>query len=122
MIQHGAEKILDKDTSMLVDEDIDAIISKGEERTVALQSRYQGLSIDDLANFKSESATTAWEGQDFGGAKPKIGIAWIEPTKRERKGANYALGPDIGERRGTGPRAPRNLRPPKCVIDRRDPR
>lgn len=116
MIQHGAEQILDSAQSMLVTGDIDELISRGEERTAELQSRYQGLSIDDLANFKSESATTAWEGEDFAGRKHKLGIAWIEPSKRERKGANYALVPDIGgPKRATGPRAPRGLRPVKSV-------
>ena len=50
---------------MLVDADIEAIISRGEERTAELNSKYAGLNLEDLNNFKSESMTQTWEGEDF---------------------------------------------------------
>lgn len=51
--------------SLLIDEDIDAIISKGEERTKELNSKYEGLNLDDLNNFRSESMVNSWEGEDY---------------------------------------------------------
>lgn len=88
MIQHGAEKIISSKEDMSINDDIDAIISKGEERTQAIQAKYQGLNLDDLNNFKSDTVYN-WEGNDFSERKP-IGQLWIEPSKRERK-ANYSI-------------------------------
>lgn len=53
---------------MLIDDDIDAIISRGEEKTKSLNAKYAGLSIDALTNFKSEVHATEWEGNSYGGA------------------------------------------------------
>jgi SWI/SNF-related matrix-associated actin-dependent regulator of chromatin subfamily A member 5 len=51
---------------MLIDDDIDEIIKRGEEKTQSLQSKYQGLDLDALNSFKSESMVNQWEGEDFG--------------------------------------------------------
>lgn len=88
MIQHGAEKIINSTESMEVDDDIELIISRGEARTQELNSKYAQLNFDDLQIFKSET-TTNWEGENYGGKK-KIGLTWIEPSKRERK-SNYSV-------------------------------
>lgn len=110
MIQHGAEKIINSSESMLVQDDIEDIITRGEARTQELNSKYAQLNFDDLQIFKSET-TTNWEGADYGGKK-KIGLAWIEPSKRERK-TNYSIDSyyrdamRTGPSRATGPRAPR---------------
>lgn len=50
---------------LLVNDDIDAIIQRGEERTSELNSRYEGLNLEDLSNFKSEASVQQWEGEDF---------------------------------------------------------
>lgn len=50
---------------MLIDEDIDDIIRKGEEKTQELNSKYEGLNLDDLTNFKSEMQAQQWEGENF---------------------------------------------------------
>ena len=50
---------------LLVNDDIDAIIQRGEERTSELNSRYEGLNLEDLSNFKSDSSVQQWEGEDF---------------------------------------------------------
>jgi len=51
-----------------MDEDIDAIIHRGEARTAELNSKYAELNFDDLSNFKTESmAVQQWEGEDFRG-------------------------------------------------------
>ncbi|CAG7853641.1 SWI/SNF-related matrix-associated actin-dependent regulator of chromatin subfamily A member 5; AltName: Full=Sucrose nonfermenting protein 2 homolog; Short=mSnf2h [Serendipita indica DSM 11827] len=91
MIQHGAEQIVSGNESMMIDDDIDDIITRGETRTAELSAKYQGLNLEDLNNFKSEMTVQKWEGEDFGGKKKKIGLNWIEPAKRERKGGGVAL-------------------------------
>jgi SWI/SNF-related matrix-associated actin-dependent regulator of chromatin subfamily A member 5 len=83
MITAGAEKIINTneefvlscDTSLtisdpnyislMINDDIDAIIQRGEERTVELNSKYEGLNLDDLNNFKSDATVQQWEGEDF---------------------------------------------------------
>jgi len=49
----------------MINEDIDAIIQRGEQRTAELSNRYEGLSFEDLSNFKSEASVQQWEGEDF---------------------------------------------------------
>jgi len=49
----------------LIQTDIDAIIQRGEERTVELNSKYEGLYLDDLNNFKLDATVQQWKGEDF---------------------------------------------------------
>ena len=82
MITHGAEKIINSSEEsvsfiyllrhfvhhiyrLLINEDIDAIIARGEERTMELNSKYEGLNLEDLNNFKSDASVQQWEGEDF---------------------------------------------------------
>ncbi|POW18921.1 hypothetical protein PSHT_05280, partial [Puccinia striiformis] len=67
MIQHGAEKIINSKENMLVDDDIESIIQRGEARTAELNAKYSRLDFDDLANFKTETSTQKWEGEDYAG-------------------------------------------------------
>ena len=99
MIQHGAEQVFNTKgaTGILAqkgadigDDDIDAILRHGEERTAQLNARYEKLGIDDLQKFTSESAYE-WNGQDFTNKKKEIGISWINPSKRERKEQSYSI-------------------------------
>ena len=98
MIQHGAEKVfqtkggtgLAAKGSDLNDDDIEAILAKGENRTKELSAKYEKLGIDDLQKFSSESAYE-WNGENFGGKKKEIGINWINPAKRERKEQSYSV-------------------------------
>nr|6PWF_K Chain K, chromatin remodeling factor ISWI [Thermochaetoides thermophila] len=64
MIQHGAEKVFQTKGAFglmaekganLDDDDIDAILKAGEERTRELNAKYEKLGIDDLQKFTSES-------------------------------------------------------------------
>jgi SWI/SNF-related matrix-associated actin-dependent regulator of chromatin subfamily A member 5 len=99
--------IVDANHSMIIDEDIDAIIQKGEEKTQALLSKYEGLNLDDLANFKSDMGAQQWEGENFSNKvcclrkaaplvlyssrlplQPKGNLVWIEPAKRQASRAN----------------------------------
>jgi SWI/SNF-related matrix-associated actin-dependent regulator of chromatin subfamily A member 5 len=52
----------------MVNDDIDAIIQRGEEPTVELNNKYETLNLEDLSNFKSESEASVqqWEREDFG--------------------------------------------------------
>ena len=51
----------------MADDDIEAIIAKGEERTQELNSKYEQLNLEDLRNFKSDAGVQQWEGEDFRG-------------------------------------------------------
>lgn len=114
MIQHGAEKIISNKEDMSINDDIDDIISRGEERTQAIQAKYQGLNLDDLNNFKSDTVYN-WEGNDFSERKP-IGQLWIEPSKRERK-ANYSIDNYYRDAMRVGPKPtqPKAPRAPKQI-------
>ncbi|KAL8756512.1 MAG: hypothetical protein Q9199_002876 [Rusavskia elegans] len=127
MIQHGAEKVFESkgptgalaSKSDLSDDDIDAILRHGEERTAQLNARYEKLGIDDLQKFTSDNAYE-WNGENFA-ANPKkeIGIAWINPSKRERKEQSYSMdkyyrqalstGGRTAETKPKAPRAPKQI-------------
>ncbi|VDB85302.1 unnamed protein product [Peniophora sp. CBMAI 1063] len=118
MITAGAEKIVNGTGEFKVDDDIDAIIAQGENRTTELNSRYEGLNFDDLANFKSESTVQQWEGQDFRPGRNRLVLNPLEPSKRERK-TNYSVdayykdamraGPAQKEKVVKIPRAPKQV-------------
>ncbi|KAL8653192.1 MAG: hypothetical protein Q9226_003953 [Calogaya cf. arnoldii] len=127
MIQHGAEKVFESkgptgalaSKSDLSDDDIDAILRHGEERTAQLNARYEKLGIDDLQKFTSDNAYE-WNGENFA-ANPKkeVGIAWINPSKRERKEQSYSMdkyyrqalstGGRTAETKPKAPRAPKQI-------------
>ncbi|KAI1211624.1 SWI/SNF family of DNA-dependent ATPase [Annulohypoxylon truncatum] len=125
MIQHGAEKVFQTKgaTGMaakgtdLNDDDIEEILSKGENRTKELNAKYEKLGIDDLQKFSSESAYE-WNGEVFGGKKKDIGVNWINPAKRERKEQSYSVdkfyrqaiyGTSKAEAKPKAPRAPKQV-------------
>ncbi|KAJ5638073.1 hypothetical protein N7490_007952 [Penicillium lividum] len=118
MIQHGAANIFgprtgDGGANDITQDDFDAILRKGEERTAKLNKKYEKLGIDDLQKFSSESAYE-WNGQDFTERKKDIGMTWINPAKRERKEQFYSIDKYYRQALATGgrtadtkPRAPR---------------
>jgi SWI/SNF-related matrix-associated actin-dependent regulator of chromatin subfamily A member 5 len=122
MIQHGAEKVFQEGAAatgaVINDEDIDAILRHGEERTAELNSKYEKLGLDELQNFKSDSAYE-WNGQSFVPSKVNIGLNWINPSKRERKEQSYSMdkyyrqalqtGGRTAETRTRVPRAPKQV-------------
>lgn len=122
--------------SLLVNADIDEIIHRGEERTAEINSKYAGLNIDDLNNFKSDFSVKEWEGEEFGVKvtilfsifenindsihfqNKNLGFGWLQPSKRERKG-NYSIDGYYKEAMRIGPKtekAPKQPRPPKQVM------
>ncbi|KAK6438052.1 chromatin remodeling complex Adenosinetriphosphatase [Oleoguttula sp. CCFEE 5521] len=101
MIQHGAEEVFKNEggygafvnsDSKDDDDDIDAVLAKGEERTKMMNSKYEKLGLDDLQKFSTESANAyEWNGESFVAKKKEIGLNWINPAKRERKEQSYSM-------------------------------
>lgn len=118
MIQHGAEEIINAGTDMTIDDDIDAIIKRGEARTEELSEKYKGFNLDELNNFRSGETAYEWEGENFqrpGGSSGGIRGLWIEPSKRERR-TNYSVDAYFKEAMRVGskpqikaPRAPKQI-------------
>ncbi|KAG8920929.1 hypothetical protein FRC03_005426 [Tulasnella sp. 419] len=116
MIHHGVESIVNSVDNLMVDDDIEAIIAKGEERTAELNSKYEGMNFEDLSNFKSEAMVQQWEGEDFQKKKKGIGL-FLEPMKRERKG-NYSIDAYYKDAMSKAPKAekaPKPIKAPKQV-------
>ncbi|KAL1950912.1 hypothetical protein VTO73DRAFT_61 [Trametes versicolor] len=118
MIAHGAEHIVNADTDLMVNDDIDAIIHRGEERTQILNSKYEGLTFEDLSNFKSEASVQQWEGEDFRGQRKALQFNPLSLSKRERK-LNYSVDSYFKETMRAGPskteKAPKIPRAPKQI-------
>ncbi|CAA7268547.1 unnamed protein product [Cyclocybe aegerita] len=119
MITHGAEKIINAtEESLLIDDDIDAIIQKGEERTSELNSKYEALNLEDLNNFKSDASVQQWEGEDFRPGKKALNFNLLSLSKRERK-SNYSVDNYFKDTLRAGPskidKAPKIPRAPKQI-------
>ncbi|KIP04329.1 hypothetical protein PHLGIDRAFT_76114 [Phlebiopsis gigantea 11061_1 CR5-6] len=118
MIAHGAEQIVNSNDDLLINDDIDAIILRGEERTAELSSKYEGLSFDALNSFKSEASVQQWEGEDFRAGRKALQFNPLALSKRERK-LNYSVdayfkenmraGPSKQDKTPKLPRAPKQL-------------
>ena len=65
----------------MINDDIDEIIQRGEERTQELNKKYEGLNFDDLNNFKSDSMLQQWDGEDFRGGVGVCSISLIVNSK-----------------------------------------
>lgn len=93
MIQHGAKEVFEsKLSSSMLDDDVDAILARGKEKTANLNAKFNKLGLDDLQNFTSDASVYEWNGENF--AKPqseRFGLSWINPSKRERKEQTYSV-------------------------------
>lgn len=102
MIQHGAKKVFESSkgaNNPLLDDDIDAILKRGSEKTATLNAKFNKLGLEDVQNFTFDNLTYEWNGHNF--AKPhnpfgdvdgkKNGFSWINPSKRERKELTYNM-------------------------------
>ncbi|PFH46856.1 hypothetical protein AMATHDRAFT_68955 [Amanita thiersii Skay4041] len=119
MITHGADQIISASDELLIDDDIEAIIQRGEERTHQLNSKYEGLNLEDLSNFKSDSSVQQWEGEDFRtGQRKALGLNLLSLSKRERK-SNYSVDNYFKDTLRAGPakpeKAPKMPRAPKQI-------
>ncbi|KAG6888387.1 hypothetical protein C0995_008708 [Termitomyces sp. Mi166 len=118
MITHGADKIINSSDDMMINDDIEQIIQRGEERTTELNAKYEGLNFEDLSNFKSEASVQQWEGEDFRPGKKALNFNLLSLSKRERK-SNYSVdnyfkdtlraGPSKPEKAPKVPRAPKQI-------------
>ncbi|KIK93086.1 hypothetical protein PAXRUDRAFT_829348 [Paxillus rubicundulus Ve08.2h10] len=118
MITHGAEKIINSSDDLLINGDIEVIIQRGEERTAELNSKYEGLNLEDLSNFKTDSSLQQWEGEDFRAGRKTLNLNMLSLSKRERK-MNYSVdsyfkdtlraGPSKTEKAPKAPRAPKQI-------------
>ncbi|OBA22461.1 hypothetical protein METBIDRAFT_39133 [Metschnikowia bicuspidata var. bicuspidata NRRL YB-4993] len=93
MIQHGAKAVFEAaNTSSMFDDDIDAILAKGREKTAKLNAKFNKLGLDDLQNFTSDNSVYEWNGQNFAKKdNASLGLTWIHPAKRERKEQTYSV-------------------------------
>lgn len=95
MVKFGADEIFTARGSMITDDDIDAILAKGEERTETMKSKIAADMQHNLANFslageENVSSLYEFEGENF--AKESNGqilpSTFIALPQRERK-VNY---------------------------------
>ena len=105
--------------SFQIDDDIDEIIQRGEERTAELSQKYEGLNLEDLSNFKSDSSLQQWDGEDFRSGQHKpLNFNPLSLSKRERK-LNYSVDSYFKETMRAGPskteKAPKLPRAPKQI-------
>lgn len=114
IIRHGATHVFASKESEITDEDIDAILERGEKKTMEMKEKLANLGESSLRNFTvdTENSVYNFEGEDYR-EKKKVITNWIEPPKRERK-ANYAVDAYFREAlRVSEPKAPKAPRPPK---------
>lgn len=95
MVRFGADEILSSKGGTYTDQDIDALIAKGEERNAALQEKLKTDAQHNLANFTLSGAddndTFNFGGKDFRAEQKKDEITagnFITLPQRERK-RNY---------------------------------
>lgn len=93
MIQHGAKAVFEPNkSSTMLDDNIDAILARGREKTANLNAKFNKLGLDDLQNFTSDASVYEWNGQNFAKkGTDSLGLTWIHPAKRERKEQTYSV-------------------------------
>lgn len=123
IIRFGANHVFQSKDSEITDEDIDAILEKGEAKTQEQNEKLDKLGESSLRSFTLDTenlenrSVYQFEGEDYR-EKQKLHTlgSWIEPPKRERK-ANYAVDAYFKEAlRVAEPKAPKAPRPPKQPI------
>ncbi|KDO23329.1 hypothetical protein SPRG_11643 [Saprolegnia parasitica CBS 223.65] len=115
MVRFGADEIFNAKGSMITDDDIDAILAKGEERTEAMKAKVVDDMQHNLANFSLTSVSSLYdfEGENFAKDAAESGSVlpstFIALPARERK-KNY----DVDEyyRQQTGQTKPKKTKKP----------
>ncbi len=106
MVRFGADQILSGKGGTYSDEDIDALIAKGEERTNEIQAKLQTDVKHNLADFKlladSDGAkdTFLFDGKNYRG-EDNASISFITLPQRERK-RNYDVNEYFRDAMNTG--------------------
>ena len=121
MVRYGAELVFSSEASKITEEDIDAIIAKGEKATIDLNQKLQQFT-DQAMKFTMDGGISAYDFSEE--AEPEnldqvdqlkalMGANWVDPPKRERKRViSYAEGHGQhkareGGTRASGPRLPK---------------
>merc|ERR1711871_748268 len=89
MIKYGADEILRNKGGTITDEDIDAILERGEQMTAASQLNITAQAEESMYKFTMDGGMGSvydWEDKDY--KSENIGANWVEPAKRDRK-KNY---------------------------------
>ncbi|PSC72801.1 chromatin-remodeling complex ATPase chain [Micractinium conductrix] len=103
MVRYGAERVFSSEATNITEEDVDALIAKGEAATKELNDKLQNFS-NDAMRFTMDGGINAYEFEEDknteeGDAdlakmeqlKALMGANWVDPPKRERKRvASYA--------------------------------
>lgn len=122
MIQFGAEKMFRSKDATITDDDIDAILQRGEAKTAEGVKKLENLgSVESLQSFtfdtQPEKKMTDFEGQDHKQKKrEQTALNWIAPPKRERKvhyGVNKYFSDIMKQEQSTKMKAPRPPKQPK---------
>jgi SWI/SNF-related matrix-associated actin-dependent regulator of chromatin subfamily A member 5 len=94
MVRFGADQIISGKGGTYTDEDIDALIAKGEEKTAAIQAKLQTDAQHSLANFtllaedETQHDTFDFGGKNYRDADKRDTGNFINLPQRERK-RNY---------------------------------
>ena len=125
MVRNGADKIFSATGNTLTDEDIDAIIQKGEEETKNLNDKLQrftesaikftldgGMSVYEYADKEDTTFGGVPEGVDM---KSYMAANWIGPGTRERKKVyrSYNENDYYKTQMASGPKGPKGPKMPK---------
>lgn len=89
MVRFGADEIFKSKDATLTEEDIDAILARGEERTEQMSKMVKASMSNNLQNFTldgGEKSLFDFEGKDYG---KKQRSTFINLPKRERKQTSY---------------------------------
>jgi SWI/SNF-related matrix-associated actin-dependent regulator of chromatin subfamily A member 5 len=102
MVTFGADQILQSKGGTYSDEDIDALIERGEEKTSAIKGKLEKDAKHNLANFSLSVETTdtfLFDGKNYRGDKNKKSGNLINLPQRERK-RNYDVNDYYREQMG----------------------
>lgn len=121
MVRYGAEMVFSSAPTKITEEDIDAIIKKGERTTTELNNKLQNFT-DDAMKFAMDGGMSAYEFEEkkeeenldqMEQLKALMGANWVDPPKRERKRiVSYAENQAASRKEGSKPSGPRLTKMP----------
>lgn len=124
MIQYGAKDVFgDGARKITVDDDIDEILKKGEQKTQQLNAKYEKLGLDDLQKFNGlgDQSAYEWNGENFQKKSGDQTDTWINPSRRERRRDQVSYVDDSykdtdgGKSTQKSTPQPRLAKPPKMI-------
>ncbi|SCV05044.1 LANO_0G17238g1_1 [Lachancea nothofagi CBS 11611] len=121
MIQFGAKDVFGSNSqNMTIDDDIDEILKKGEQKTLQLNAKYEKLGLDDLQKFNGigDQSAYEWNGENFQKRPEDQTKTWINPSRRERRREqSYFVEDNPKDVDGNSKNSPqpRMAKPPKTI-------